>query len=101
MMRRAGGVKTGRQESDVEAEMDDVAVLHGIVLAFEAELARLAAFGVAAVADEVVVGHNFGADEAALDVAVDLSGGLARRRPLPDRPRLDLVFPGGEEAHDA
>ena len=60
----------------VEADMDDVPVFDGILLAFQAQLAVLAALGVAAVVHEVVVVHDLGADEAALDVAVDLAGGL-------------------------
>ena len=41
--------------SHVEPKVDDVAVLDDVLLAFEAELAGLAALGVAAVADEIVV----------------------------------------------
>src|SRR5215216_6132483 len=60
-----------RHASDVEAEVDDVALLHDVVFAFEAEEALLAGGGVGAGAGEVVVGDNLGADEAALDVGVD------------------------------
>src|SRR5262249_2818958 len=54
-----------------EPEMDDVPVLHHVVLPLEAELARFPALRLAGVLHEVVVGDHFRADEAALDVAVD------------------------------
>src|SRR5439155_10526792 len=77
-----------------------VAVLHDVLLALEAELARFAAFRLAAVPDEVVEGDHLGADEAALDVAVDLAGRLERRRAAADRPGPALVLARSEEAHE-
>jgi len=73
----------GRQTSERAAlhgkpEVDDVAVAHDVVLALEAELPRLAALRLAAQADEVLVRDHLGADEAALDVAVDLAGRVER-----------------------
>src|SRR5439155_17555093 len=56
-----------------EPEVDDVAVLDDVVLALEPELPRLAAPGLAPEAHELLVGDHLGADEAALDVAVDLA----------------------------
>src|SRR5690242_19683233 len=105
---RTGGVKPFdaafiaglRRQLDVKAEVDDIAVSDDVVLAFEAELPRLAAFRLAAITDEVFVGNDFGADKPALDVAVNLSRGFPRRRPLADRPRLDLVFAGGEKTDE-
>ncbi len=55
----------------VEAEQHDVAVLDDIVLAFGAEFTRLAGRRLATERDIVLVGHGLGADEAALEVAVD------------------------------
>src|SRR5262245_58486733 len=74
------GVKRALRASDVEAEVDDVAVLDDVLLALEAQLAGLAALGLAAVVDEVLVVGHLGADEAAFDVAVDLAGGAHGRR---------------------
>src|SRR5438105_10410127 len=85
--------------SDIEAEMNDVAVGDGVFLAFEARLTGLLALRLAAVADEIVVGDDLGADESLLDVAVDLAGGLLRDGAAPDRPGADLVFARGQEAH--
>src|SRR2546422_4331970 len=81
-----------------EAEVDDVAVLDDVVLALEPQLPRLAALGLAPEAHELVVGDHLGADEAALDVAVDLARRLEGRRAAADRPGPALVLAGGEEA---
>ena len=62
------------------AEVDDVAVLDDVFLAFEADLAVFAARRHRSARDERVVGDHFGADEAALDVGVDFAGRLLRRR---------------------
>src|SRR5438552_5500368 len=80
-------------------EVDDVAVLHDVLLALEAELPRLPALRLASVADELVEGDHLGADEAALDVAVDLAGGFEGRGAAADRPGAALVLARGEEAH--
>src|SRR5947208_8789000 len=82
-----------------EPEVDDVAVLDDVVLALEPQLPRLAALGLAPEAHELVVGDHLGADEAALDVAVDLARRLEGRRAAADRPGPALVLAGGEEAH--
>src|SRR5947208_16535080 len=89
-----------RRSSDREPEVDDVAVPHDVLLALEAQLPRLAALRLAPVADELVERHHLGADEAALDVAVDLAGGLERRRAAADRPGAALVLARGEEADE-
>src|SRR3546814_10276110 len=54
--------------SHVEAKVKDIAVLDDVVLALGAHLAGLLGAGLAAAADEVVVGDGLGADEAALEV---------------------------------
>src|SRR3546814_13028301 len=64
--------------SHVEAKVKDIAVLDDVVLALGAHLAGLLGAGLAAAADEVVVGDGLGADEAALEVGVDDAGGLRR-----------------------
>src|SRR5262249_42322766 len=77
--------------------MDDITIPNRILFAFQSQLAGLAAGGVAAVTDEIVVVHDFGTDEATLDVAMDLAGRFHRRRPALDRPRPHLVFTTGQE----
>ncbi len=80
-------------------EVDDIAVLHDVFLAFEAHLTVVAACGHRAAASERVVAHDFGADEAALNVAVNLAGGGLRRDAASDRPGAAFVFADGEERH--
>src|SRR5689334_11975499 len=65
-----------RRSSDVEAELDYVAVLHDVVLAFHADLADGAGLDQGAGLDEVGVGDDLGLDEAALEVGVDDAGGF-------------------------
>src|SRR5690606_4888147 len=57
-----------RVRLDVEQEMQDVAILDDVILAFLAQPARFARAGLAAVGDEVLVGDGFGANETALEI---------------------------------
>jgi hypothetical protein len=50
--------------SNVEAELDDAAVLGGVVFAFDAELAGFAGFGLGAEGDEILEGDGLCSDEA-------------------------------------
>src|SRR5207248_1929568 len=85
---------------DVEPEVHHVAVLHHVVLALDAHLARGLQGGLRAVLLEVVGPVDLGADEAALDVAVHLAGGLSRGGAAADGPRAALVGAGREEADE-
>ena len=71
-----------------------------VVLAFEAELAGFAHLRFGLQGQEVLDAHHLGADEAALDVRVDLAGRLVGREALADRPGTALVFARGEEADE-
>jgi hypothetical protein len=62
---RDGSIPT----SGVEPELEDVAVLGGVVFAFDAELAGFAGFGWGAEGDEIVERDGFGGDEAIPGVA--------------------------------
>src|SRR5262245_39311771 len=81
----------------VEAELEDVAVLHDVVLALDAGLPRGPSGGDRPGGDQVVVGHDLGLDETALEVAVDHTGRLGRRRPDAYRPGPGFLWPGGQE----
>ena len=62
--------------------MHDVAVLHDIILAFEPHLAGIAGAGLTAAGHIILVGDRLGADEAALEIAMDdaaACGALAPR----------------------
>ena len=85
----------------VEAEVDHVAVAHDVLLALAAEKALLLRGGDAAAADHIVKVDRLGADEAALDVGVDLTGGLRGLGAVSDRPRSALVLAVGEEGDEA
>src|SRR5262245_54618097 len=66
---------------DVEPEVHDVALADDVVLALEAQLAGLLRALLTVERDVVVVGDDLGADEALLEVRVDLAGRLRRERP--------------------
>src|SRR5438552_23888 len=68
------------------AELDHVAVLHDVVLAFYTGLARRAGGGDRARRDEVLVRHDLRLDEPALEVGVNHPGRLGRGRTDRDRP---------------
>src|SRR5690606_6375739 len=83
-----------RDSSDVEPEVDHVAFLHDVRLAFEPQLTGLARALLAAALDVSVVRNDLGADEAALEIGMDRPGRVVRRRIVPHRPRADLLRPG-------
>ena len=51
--------------------------------------------------DEIVIGDGLGADEAALEVGVDLAGGLGRLGAAVDGPGARFLGAGGEEGDQA
>src|SRR5687767_15777773 len=82
--------------SHVEAEVDDVAVAHHVVLAFQPQLARLLRAQLALAGDEIVERGDLGADEAALEVGMDDAGRLGRGGAGAHRPRAHFLRPGSE-----
>src|SRR5713226_4422609 len=80
-----------------ESEVDDVAVLDRVLLAFETDLTVIAAGGHRAAGNQMVVGDDLRADEPARDVAVNLPGGELRLRVARNRPGTALVLADGEE----
>ena len=85
----------------VKAEVDDVAILHDVVLSLDADEAFFTRCRDAAVGYEVVEVHDLGADEAALEVGVNLARGLRRLGTLDDGPGTALVGAGREESLQA
>ena len=81
---------------DVEQEIQHVAVLDDVFLAFDAHLAGFLGAGFALAGDEVVVGDGLGADEAALEVGVDDAGRLRRGVAAVDGPGAHFLHAGGE-----
>src|SRR5262245_34306840 len=91
----------GSGNSDIEAEVHDVAFLHDILLAFEAEPAGFPRACLPLVGAVVIVRGRLGADAAALEVRVDDAGGLRRGRPGAHGPGAHLLRPRGEEGQEA
>ena len=78
MLRIARAGDDTLRASVIKPEMHHVAVGDDVVLAFQAELARIARAGFALARDIIVIGDGFGADEALLEIGVDDAGGLRR-----------------------
>src|SRR6185312_8736266 len=95
------GPADGKERLHVEEDVDDVAVLDDVLLAFGAEEAALLGFGFAACSHKVVEADDFGADEATAQVAVDFAGGFGRGRAGRDGPGAAFIGAGGEEADEA
>ena len=84
-------------KSDVEADLEHVAVGDFVVLAFDAELAGVACFGPRADLEQLVPVDDLGADEPALQVGVDDARGLGCLGTGAERPRARLLVAGGEK----
>lgn len=83
--------------SDVEAEMDDVAVLDGVGFALQADQSHLASRSVVPCSLQVVERDHFGPDEASLDVRVNGACGLQGRKAFGNGPGFDFVVSHGEK----
>ena len=86
---------------NIEQEVDDVAVLHDILLALGANLALGLGGGHGADGLQILEGDDLGTDEATLEVGVDLAGGLGSLGATLDGPCTALVGAGGQEAAQA
>src|SRR5207248_1679572 len=82
---------------DVEADVEDVAVLDDVRLPFQALLAGARSLGVAAGRDEIVPAHDLAADEAARDVGMNRLRRVDRGFPASERPGPRLLLAGREE----
>ena len=75
----------------VEQEVQNVAVFDDVVLAFGAHLAGFLGALFTLVGDEVFIGDGLSADEALLEVGVDLAGGLRGGGADRDGPGADFL----------
>jgi hypothetical protein len=83
--------------SGIEQEVQDVAVLDLVALALDPHLAGVLGGLLAAERpDEIVVGNGLGADEAALEIAVDDAGGLRCAGAHRDGPGAGFLRADGE-----
>ena len=85
----------------VELEVHDVAVLDDVLLAFLAQLARIAAALFTAERHVVFIAGGLGLDEAALEIRVDNACGLWRLRTDRNGPRTRFGLAGREIALQA
>src|SRR5689334_557788 len=83
--------------SDAEAEVPDVAVTDFIVSPFGPQEPALPCLSHGLGANEIVVGDDLGADEPALQVAVDGACRLWSGSPVADCPGPNLIGSNGEE----
>ena len=74
LLRSCRGVKS--PGSHVKPEMDDIAFLHGVFLALQAQPPRFLCSLLAIARDIVVVGTDFSPDEALLELRVDFARGV-------------------------
>src|SRR5436309_11052076 len=80
-----------------KSEVDDVAVQHDIVLAFEPDFTMIAARGHRPARHQRIVADDFRANESTGDVTVDLARRQLRRGASWDRPGSAFVLAHGEE----
>src|SRR5690606_24226687 len=82
--------------SDVEAEVQHVAFLDDVVLAFQAQAAGFLGALLALEVDEVVIADGFGADESTLEIGMYDAGGLRCGGAGAQLPRTDFLHACGE-----
>src|SRR6266545_1608975 len=95
--RRESACCAGAPLSHREPDVQDVAVLDDVLLPLQAELPLVPGLRLAAEGDEVVVVHDLGADEAALEVGVDAPRCARRAISAADGPGAHLVLADREE----
>src|SRR3954468_6266479 len=98
---RTSPSRTSQGISDVEPDLEDVAVLDLVVLAFDAELADFLGLVPRTEVEQLVPADDLGADEAALQVGVDHAGALGRLRTGAERPRPRLLVARRQERAQA
>ena len=90
-----------RRASDIEAEEDDIPVLDLVVLPVRGNKALLLGLGRPAALHKGLERHGLGADEAPLEVGMNLAGRLGSQGSLLDGPGPGLVLPAGQEGNEA
>ena len=85
----------------IEAEEDNIAVLHEILFAFQPDLAMLTQGSFGMVFHEVFIAVNLSPDESALKVCVDNAGALGSLHAFAECPGSALRFTDREECAQA
>ena len=87
--------------SNVEKEVDNVAVLHDILLTLRTDQPLGLGIGHGTAILQILKGNHLGADKAALKVGVDFTGGLRGLGALFDGPGAALILAVGQERDKA
>src|SRR5699024_8633048 len=87
--------------SNVESEVYDIPVPHLVFLALKAPAPSPASTLFALIFDEVIIPHDFGTDEAFLEIRVDDGGGLGRGSADRHGPGSGFLGTGREEGLQA
>src|SRR5579862_2028785 len=89
------------QDSPAMPDMHYVAILHDVVLAFQAQSSFCAGVGFRSGFQQLIPANGLGADEMFLQIGVDRSRGFLRARVGGDLPGAALVLPCGEERNQS
>src|SRR3989442_14846772 len=81
----------------VEPEIDHIAILDSVIFAFQTQQAFFSPGCQRAGCHQVFVSDYFCADEASLNVGMNLPGGFLCRNPFADGPRAHFVFSNSEK----
>ena len=84
----------------IKSNVQNITVLHFVVLSFNGELAGLFALELRPQSHKVVVLDNLGSDEATLQIAVDDARSLRCQHTLGDGPRPVLLATDREERYE-
>ena len=96
----SGGFVIYRDVLYVEAEQDDIAILHHIFFAFAADKAFFFGGRHRATGHQVVKGNYFRTDKSTLKIGVDLTGSLRRLGAFGNRPGSNLCLLYTSDAAD-
>jgi len=81
----------------VETEVHHITVAHDVLLAFQTDKPLVTRRSHAAKRYEIIIVHDLGTDEAALEVRMDLPCRLRCRRPARNRPCTTFILTRREE----
>src|SRR5262245_28761055 len=93
----ATSARTTATRIALDPEVDDVAIAHHVLLAFDGELARFTALRLSAELHVILPPDDLGFDESLFEVSVNHACSLRSPRALEGRPRFHLFLPCREE----
>src|SRR6188768_1518234 len=87
--------------SDVEEKIDRIAVLNDVCFSFATKCAVRFCRGKTSGGDEIVIGNNLGANETALDIAMDRASCFDGADAALDGPGTTLIWSNRKERHQS